>query len=217
MPQARTTFSKNVAFRASPTCMPPDVVGRVRGYSGWKLRVSSQAVTVSMIGMIGLVITPPESLITPRSLLGCAEGWVAAGNCQNRSIVCANNEDRVARHPLRPRVAAACSQALACRFAVPQARPSGSKEVMSRRAMNALDAATSSRAGAAFQNRWSRRGGTRLACVLSGRSDKRTRAIIIGVCVMRPLGGQPGESAAGRGRRDPRPSGRPTDGCHAPR
>lgn len=44
----------------------------------------------------------------------------------------------------RPRVAAACSYALAGRFRLPQARPSGSKDVISRRAMNGAELATSS-------------------------------------------------------------------------
>jgi hypothetical protein len=47
----------------------------------------------------------------------------------------------------RPRAAAACSQALAGRFTVPQARPSGSKDVISRRAMNGAELATSSWVG----------------------------------------------------------------------
>ena len=39
-----------------------------------------------------------------------------------------------------PRVAAACSHALAGRFRLPQARPSGSKDVISRRAINGAEA-----------------------------------------------------------------------------
>jgi len=78
----------------------------------------------------------------------------------------------------RPRVAAACSQALAGRFAVPQARPSGSKDVISRRAINGAELAISSWVGATFQNRCSRCGGTRVACIPSERAGRRTSATI---------------------------------------
>jgi hypothetical protein len=77
-----------------------------------------------------------------------------------------------------PRVAAACSHALAGRFRLPQARPSGSKDVMSRRAINGAELPTSSWAGATFQNRCSRCGGTLLACFLSYLPGSCTRAIV---------------------------------------